>query len=285
MSDLFPDTSPEAEKVLVDLLRKTPAQRKLEMVGQMNETVRTFALCGLKQRYPQSTPKELRNALAEVLLGTELANRIYGSLISPILTFPLEWRRNKECLMLSEPISVTLLVVDVLDKLGIPYLIGGSIAGAIYGVARSTIDVDIIADVHLQHAVPLADAFDNAFYVSIDSIKEAVSNRGSFNIIHLETMFKVDIFVNKQRPFDKSQFERRIKQVISSEPRCEVYVASAEDNVLAKLEWYRKGGEVSERQWRDVLETLKIQENMDVNYLRHWASVLGVADLMEKALG
>jgi hypothetical protein len=273
MSALFPDTSPEAEKVLVGLLRKTPAQRKLEMVGQMNDTVRTFALCGLKQRYPQSTQKELRNALADLLLGAELANHVY-SLIE-----------SKECLMLSEPISVTLLVVEVLDKLGIPYLIGGSIAGAIYGVARSTIDVDIIADVHPQNAVPLADAFDNAFYVSIDSIKDAINNRGCFNIINLETMFKVDIFVNKQRPFDKSQFERRIKQVISSEPKCEVYVASAEDNILAKLEWYRKGGEVSERQWRDVLETLKIQENIDANYLRHWANALGVADLMEKALG
>lgn len=273
MSALFPDTSPEAEKVLVDLLRKTPAQRKLEMVGQMNDTVRTFALCGLKQRYPQSTPKELHDALADLLLGTELANHVYSLLIE-----------SKECLMLSEPISVALLVVEVLDKLGIPYLIGGSIAGAIYGVARSTIDVDIIADVHLQNAVPLADAFDNAFYVNIDSIKDAINNRGSFNIIHLETMFKVDIFVNKQRPFDKLQFERRIKQVISSEPKCEVYVASAEDNVLAKLEWYRKGGEVSERQWRDVLETLKIQENIDVNYLRHWATDLDVADLMEKAL-
>jgi len=273
MSVLFTDTSPEAEKVLIDLLRKAPAQRKLEMVGQMNETVRTFALCGLKQRYPQSTPKELRNALADLLLGTELANHVYSLLIE-----------SKECLMLSEPISVTLSVVEVLDNLGIPYLIGGSLAGAIYGVARSTIGVDIIADIHLQHAVPLADELDNAFYVSIDAIKDAINNRGSFNIIHLEAMFKVDIFVNKQRPFDKSQFERRIKQVISSEPKCAVYVASAEDNVLAKLEWYRKGSEVSERQWRDVLETLKIQENIDVNYLRHWANILDVADLMEKAL-
>jgi len=272
MSALFSDTSPEAEKVLIDLLRKTPARRKLEMVGQMNETVRTFALCGLKQRYPQSTPKELRNALADLLLGTELANHV-GLLIE-----------SKECLMLSELTSVALLVVEVLDKLGIPYLIGGSLAGAIYGVARSTIGVDIIADIHLQNAVPLADAFDNAFYVSIDSIKDAINNRGSFNIIHLETMFKADIFVNKQRPFDKSQFERRIKQVISSEPKCEVYVATAEDNVLAKLEWYRKGGEVSERQWRDVLETLKIQENIHANYLRHRETVLDVADLMEKAL-
>jgi hypothetical protein len=125
MSTLFPDTSPEVEKVLIDLLRKANAQRKLEMVGQMNGTVRTFVLCGLKQRYPQSTPKELRNALADLLLGTELANHVYSLLIE-----------SKEYLMLSEPISVILSVVEVLDKLGIPYLIGGSLAGAISRIAN-----------------------------------------------------------------------------------------------------------------------------------------------------
>jgi len=273
MSVLFPDTSPEAEKVLIDLIRKAPTWRKLEMVGQMNETVRTFALCGLKQRYPNATSEELRRRLADLLLGTELAIHVYGTSTE-----------LKEYFMLSEPIYVTLLVVKALDKLDIPYLIGGSLAGAVYGVARTTIDVDIVADIHIQHAVPLADELSNAFYVSIDAIKDAINNHGSFNAIHLETMFKVDIFVNKQRPFDKSQFERRIKQVISAVSQSTVYVASAEDNVLSKLEWYRKGGEVSERQWRDVLETLKIQKDMDVNYLRYWGNVLDVADLMEKAL-
>jgi len=273
MSVLFPDTSPEAENVLIDLLRKAPAWRKLEMVSQMNDVVRTFALCGLKQRYPQATPNELRRHLTDQLLGMELANRVYESLVE-----------LKECRMQSEPVSVTLLVVEVLDKLGIPYFIGGSLAGAIYGVARTTIDVDIIADLRIQYAVPLANALDNAFYLNIDAIKDAINNKSCFNIIHLETMFKVDVFINKQRPFDYSQFERRVRQEISNEPQCIVYVASAEDNILSKLEWYHKGGSVSERQWRDVLETLKIQKNMDFDYLRHWAGVLGIADLMEKAL-
>ncbi len=81
MSVLFPDTSPEAEKVLIDLLRKAPAWRKLEMVGQLNETVRTLALCGLRQRFPDATPEELKRRLADLLLGEELAARVYGPFI------------------------------------------------------------------------------------------------------------------------------------------------------------------------------------------------------------
>jgi hypothetical protein len=78
MSVLFSDTSPEAEEVLIELLRKAPPWRKLEMVGQLNATVRTLALCGLKQRYPQATPEELRRRLADLLLGEELASKVYG---------------------------------------------------------------------------------------------------------------------------------------------------------------------------------------------------------------
>lgn len=81
MSVLFSDTSPEAEKVLIDLLRKAPAWRKLEMVGQLNETVRTLALCGLRQRFPDASPEELKRHLADLLLGEELAARVYGPII------------------------------------------------------------------------------------------------------------------------------------------------------------------------------------------------------------
>jgi hypothetical protein len=78
MSTLFSDTSPETERVLIALLRQAPPWRKLELMGQMNEMVRTLALSGLRQRHPQATPEELRRRLAGLLLGPELAARVYG---------------------------------------------------------------------------------------------------------------------------------------------------------------------------------------------------------------
>ncbi len=187
--------------------------------------------------------------------------------------------------MLPEPIAVTLEVIEVLESLGVDYLIGGSFATAVYGVARMTADTDLMADLRLDQVEPLTRALGGHFYMDAESIREAIQHRSSFSVIHLTTMFKVDVFIPKQRPYSRMQFERRVKQPLSAEADRMAYVSSAEDNVLTKLEWYRLGTEVSERQWRDVLGVLKAQSGrLDVAYMRQWAAALEVADLLEKAL-
>jgi hypothetical protein len=184
-----------------------------------------------------------------------------------------------------DPIEVTLLVIQALEQLGVPYLIGGSFASAIHGVVRATMDSDLVADLRPEHAVPLAQTLGEAFYADVKAIQDAIVHQSSFNLIHLETMFKVDIFVRKSRPFDRMQFERRAEHVIATEPERRAYVASAEDTILTKLEWYRLGGEVSERQWRDVLGVLTVQAGrLDMAYLHQWAAHLNVADLLARAL-
>lgn len=187
--------------------------------------------------------------------------------------------------MASEQITVTLRVIETLEQLGIPYLIGGSLASAVHGVVRATLDTDLVAELQPEHAAPLVQALTPEFYVDADAVETGIRRRSSFNLIHLQSMFKIDIFVSRRRLFDRSRFNRRERQVVIPEPERTAYVSSAEDMVLVKLEWYRQGGQVSERQWRDVLGILKIQQNrLDPDYLRRWAVELGVADLLEKAL-
>lgn len=184
-----------------------------------------------------------------------------------------------------EPIQVTLQVVDVLEQIGIKYVIGGSLASALHGVARATMDSDIITDFREEHVEPFVQALKSTFYVDDEMIREAVRHKRSFNIIHLETFFKVDIFISKEREFDRRQLSRRSAYILSSDPEQSAYVASAEDTVLAKLEWYRMGGEVSDRQWRDILGVIKVQTGkLDMDYLGQGASLLNVADLLTKAL-
>jgi hypothetical protein len=187
--------------------------------------------------------------------------------------------------MLSEPVAVTLQVTEALEGLEIPYVIGGSLASTAHGRIRTTLDVDIVADLQPAHIDALVQALGDAFYVDADTAKKAIQHRSSFNLIHLEMMFKVDIFVPKNRPFDRQQLTRREKQEIGPEPDQTAYVATAEDTILAKLEWYRLGGEVSERQWRDVQGILEVRGNrLNQEYLRRWAATLNVSDLLEQAL-
>jgi hypothetical protein len=181
--------------------------------------------------------------------------------------------------------SVTLLVTQTLEALGIRYAVGGSLASSVHGVMRSTLDVDILADMGLEHIQPLVAALSKEFYADDEMMRDAIERQSSFNLIHYETAFKVDVFIRKSRAFDQMQLERRKTSVIATDPEQSIYVTSAEDVILAKLEWYRMGGEVSDRQWRDILGVLKTRAGeLDLDYLRKWANELKVKDLLERAL-
>jgi len=181
--------------------------------------------------------------------------------------------------------QATLLVTQAFEQLGVPYAVGGSLASSLHGVMRSTLDVDILADLHLEHIQPLIEMLSKEFYADDEMIRGAIEHQSSFNLIHYETAFKVDVFIRKSRAFDQMELERRKLTVIATDPEQSVYVTSPEDVILAKLEWYRMGGEVSERQWRDILGVLKTRAGeLDSDYLRKWANELKVPDLLERAL-
>jgi hypothetical protein len=176
-------------------------------------------------------------------------------------------------------------VVEALERLGIPYHVGGSVASSIHGLPRSTVDIDLVANIELGQVAELVSRLEDAYYVDLEAARQAVRQRRSFNLIHLHSAIKLDIFVPEHRPFDEQEHSRaRLDSLDPAEGARQFFVKSPEDLILRKLLWYRAGGEVSERQWNDVLGILKVQAaGLDHGYLREWAAQLGVTDLLDHA--
>jgi len=172
----------------------------------------------------------------------------------------------------------------VLERLRIPYAVGGSVASSIHGVMRATVDIDILARVAFGQVDPLASALGQDWYADPESIRSAISAGRSFNLIYLPSAEKVDVFpaTGEFHAFQLERAETVGVQFAGEEIPCPV--ATPEDVVLAKLQWYQAGGEVSERQWSDIIGVLVTKEALDFRYLASWAARLGVARLLARAL-
>lgn len=181
---------------------------------------------------------------------------------------------------------MTLRVTSVLEALGVPYLVGGSLASSLHGRPRATQDVDLVADLREPHVVPLVQALRGDFYLDEPAIRDAVARRSTFNVIHLGTLFKVDVFVAGDDLPTRRELERRQRYRLGAAPLREIEVASPEDIVVQKLHWFRLGDHVSERQWSDALSVLAVRgRELDLGYMRDLAGQMGVVELLARALG
>ena len=181
-------------------------------------------------------------------------------------------------------LSVIRPVVSVFERMEIPYYLGGSVAAIIYGLPRMTLDADLSASLNESHVPQLVAAWESDFYVSGPMIREAIQRQSCFNLIHLKTVYKVDIFCSHAKAFQQSALSRRRRDsLVSGDDELFLDVATPEDLILHKLVWYRKGNESSERQWIDILTILKLQSDLiDADYIAEWAATLKVLDLWQR---
>lgn len=180
-------------------------------------------------------------------------------------------------------ISLTLHLAELCNRLGIPYVVGGSLASSLHGIPRATQDVDLVLAIQPEHVSDFVAALRDDFYLDEDAIRDAVARMASFNIVHLGSYYKADIFVAKDDEAARLQLSRARRHLLRGEH--ELMVASPEDVVAQKLFWYALGDESSERQWADALGVLKVAgQRLDLAYLEHVALLLGVSHLLDRAL-
>jgi hypothetical protein len=173
-------------------------------------------------------------------------------------------------------------VAKVLQAMEVNFYIGGSVASSFHGASRSTLDVDIVADLKAKDVNSFFSQLQEDYYVSKAAIIDAIERPSCFNLIHLSSSFKVDVFILRSRAFDINSMNRAVTGKVDPKRDIEFPIASPEDTILSKLEWYRLGNEVSERQWDDVIRVMKILgDQADREYLNRNAADLNVADLLQ----
>jgi hypothetical protein len=181
-------------------------------------------------------------------------------------------------------IEVVERFIDVLDRLGITYAIGGSMASSAYGKARFTQDADITVQPFSRVAREFYDSIKDEFYISEEAMREALRSYGSFNVIHFETSIKIDIFIQGPEVFEQRLLARRRKARLSGTDSRDLDVVSPEDIILLKLRWFDMTGGTSQRQWDDVLGVLAVQgDALDFGYLTTSARELGLEELFNRA--
>jgi hypothetical protein len=174
--------------------------------------------------------------------------------------------------------DVLQLVLTKLDECKIPYMITGSFASNMHGVPRATQDADVVIGTDQGSLDRFLESLGAEFYASHEAAMEALERESMFNVVHLETGFKVDLIMRKSRPFSRIEFSRRQQAVYRGQNR---WFATPEDVILAKLEWTKMGD--SERQFIDALNVAKIQgKALDRAYLQMWGRELEVGKLLQR---
>lgn len=246
------------------------------MLRNLSRTTRRMTWQSLVHTRPQLNLFEKKLFFIELLYGKQLAQVVKGSNLTTA-------EADKENLSMDADILATIAgVVEVFEKLGISYLIGGSVASSVHGIPRSTQDADLVADIKDSEVTELIMQLGDRYYLSEQAVREAIQRQFSFNLIDQQTLLKVDVFILKDQPFNQASFSRRQEAQVEENFR-HFNIYTPEDILLQKLIWFQAGGGVSERQWLDVLGILKMQESLDRSYLDEWAARLNLADLLAKA--
>jgi hypothetical protein len=273
------DTSIEAERVLIDLIRKAPARKRFQLVQSMTQGS-FLASMQMQKKHLDGDERETAIRLVSIVYGAQLAQELQSALIADT-----SWHIHPVDLA-----TIIFEVAQVLDELHVEWHLGGSIASSIHGMKQLAQDVDFVVYLDPQQLPMLLSHLKERELLSKDLLQEAVSQPSSFSLIHLASLIKVDIVLPSLEPFDTAM-KQLVAPVILDDRYPAYPVASASEMILFKLYRYyqdahsRKDGMINDAEWNDVLGMLKVQgTNLDLSLLERCSKALNIMDVWQSVL-
>jgi hypothetical protein len=264
------DTSIDADIYLFVRLRQLSLKQRVEMFVAHDRSVKKLCLAGIKWRQKDAPIEEIRLLFARAVLAEKFHPDFKPTSVD-------------ETMWIQDSIALASELHQLFESINIPYFVSGGVASSIHGEARSTRDLDLVVSVQGASVDLLVQTLEVAgFYCPAGAVEDLKLGRERMlNITHTETIANADLYLMDNSPFAVSQMSRR--RLLDVEGMPQFWVASPEDTILQKLRWGR--GSQSEKQWRDVLGILKLQETgLDYGYLTEWAEYLGLVDTFSQAL-
>ncbi len=268
------DTAPEVERRQVARIRSFSPARKFASVRSWTHTLTSANLHAMRNGTSEPNERDI---------AVRFVTREYGRALATDFQAAVEqrpgWTIQEHDLQ-----AAMILVIEAFECLGIRYYLSGSIACSVYGLPRGAQDIDVVADMQIEHVCPLIDYLQAAYTINEQALRDAIAQRNTFSLLHLSSLVKVDVMLPRGTPFD-SLVSQRAQQLLLIEGYQPFWIASPEDIVLMRLEWYQESEAAADDQWNDILGILKVQApTLDLHYLRHVAQTLNVSGLLEQAL-
>lgn len=270
------DTHPEAERVLIELIRKAPMSKRFKLVRSSTASLLKANIRDLQKLHPNASQSEIAQQF--LLRSQQRQWHILAETLGSLLKSRPGWQ-------IGDPDVLVVLcsMAELLEKHHIAYYLGGSLASSLHGMQQLAQDIDLVLTVSPSQVSALITDMRADYLIDEKAIDNAVQNSTSFNIVHLETLLKVDVILPDQNAFEQQAKQRRQWHILDKDSR-PFPVSSPEDLVLVKLHHHQQAGRIPDDQWNDILGVLKVQgSQLDQAYMKQWARHLNITNLLERA--
>jgi hypothetical protein len=274
------DTHPDAERIMIELIRSSPMSKRIRLVQSLTQSAFWATIHAWQERHREASEQE---AAMHVLSCS------YGPGLAKLVQAALERRENWH-LQPTELLAVMLPARCTLEDLRVPYYVGGSIASSLHGMQQLAQDIDLVVDLDEQTLPSLFAVLGQHYLLEESEARKAVRARTSFPLIHLDSLMKIDVVLPKHEAFDT--FMGQLVRCHTLDERYPpIQLASATEMILFKMQHYQRNersrtdGMQDDAEWNDILGMLKVQgPDLDLPLLEEWAGVLAMTDTWQRAL-